>query len=398
MRWFTCTPKNFLGSQIFFDRDSGLMSRGLKSIGLEGRPIMLGPARDGDWPELIRATRGELEDPAWWHSHDIDGVVFYSWAGTGYQRIANAIVRAGISLVQVSDTHGIVSPLSEWKAHCNAAWHHHWQENLAQKLVRTLLKLPYSHTIGILHHDLPMARMITAGDFFLAATPEAARRYRKLVQTLLGSAAAKKVRMLPLPVNFHFRMDPSVIKEDEVVAVGRWDHPQKRASLLMETIHLAASERESTRFRIFGAIPHEMITWHAALPTGIRSRVTLEGKVTNQQLAAAYQQARVMLVSAAYEGCHNASAEAVCCGCTVVAANSPFMAALEWHASKNSGTLSKNASSRSLTESLLAELDTWDRGDRHPEIFAPQWAEIFHPDRVALNILHLFGIQPPHLP
>ena len=395
MRWFTCTPVNFLGNEIFFSRDSGLMSLGLKAVGLEGRAISLAPAREGDWPALIRATLSELESADWWRTQQLDGVVFYSWGVARYQKIADAIVSANVRLVHVCDTHGIFSPLSDWKAHVTAAWSHQWYDSQLKKFLRTLAKLPYSHTLGILRQDLPIARMIDTGDFFLAATPAAAARFRRFIKILRGAQAADKVRMLPLPVHSHFCYAPSVTKEELVVAVGRWDHPQKRAGLLMHTIRLTAQARPATRFVIFGKVPPPLAVWHAGLPESIRSRVNLAGVVTSQQLAQVYQRARVMLVSAAYEGCHNASAEAVCCGCSVVAVDTPFMAALAWHASKKSGLLATHASPRALAHSLCDELAAWENGERHPELFGPEWADVFHPDKVALRILELFGIPAP---
>lgn len=390
MLWYTCTPKNFIGNQIFFDRDSGLMSRGLKEIGFGGKAISLGPAKPDDWPDLIRASRTELQNQSWWRGLGIDGVVFYSWGGPTYQLIANAIVDAGLRLVQVSDNHAIYSPLCDWKAHLTAAWSHQWYESTPKKIIRTITKCTWSHTLGILFDDLPLARMIATGDYFASATPASTTRLKRLVRTLLGETAASKIVTAPLPVNAHFRYKSEIDKEDLVVAVGRWDSPQKRVKLLMATISLALRSNENTRFMIFGAPTPALETWHKELSPLHHERVTLAGVVSNTELAAAYQSARVMLVSAAYEGCHNASAEAICCGCSVVAVRSPFMAALDWHASKNSGKLSPSATPPALASTLQAELAEWNRGDRNPEVFGPAWSEVFHPDKVAKRILNLF--------
>ena len=184
-------------------------------------------------------------------------------------------------------------------------------------------------------------------------------------------------------------------KQDEVVAVGRWDSLQKRTPLLTATISKALAMRPSSRFRIFGRITPELESWHRQLPTTIRSQVVLEGLVSNAELATAYQRARVMLVSAAYEGCHNSSAEAVCSGASVVACRSPFLGALEWHASKNSGRLAERATPESLAQALLDELAAWDRGEREPLAISEAWTRELHPDRVATRILEIFGESPP---
>jgi glycosyltransferase involved in cell wall biosynthesis len=394
MRWFTCTPRNFPGDQGFFDRESGLLSRGFRSIGVESKSVALGPPREGDLPEMIRASFAELASAEWWRSLDLDGVVFYCWGDPEFQPVSDAIVAAGVRLVSVSDTHGVFSPLADCYGHFISAWHHQWQDPFFSKLARTVLRVPYFYTVGIVKYDLPRARMIASGDFFLGATPDSAARHRRLVRRLLGREAAAKVRFLPVPVNFHFGFDPPDQKHDEVVAVGRWDDwSQKRPGLLMEVFARTAARRPGTRFRIFGKTPETMSAWQASLPDELRSRIVLEGVKPNSAVSAAYRRARVMFVSAAYEGCHNASAEAVCSGCTIVGADTPFLSALKWHASHDSGSLSRRASASSLTKVLCAELDLWDRGGRDPGKISKSWVAELHPDRVASGILALYGMQ-----
>jgi glycosyltransferase involved in cell wall biosynthesis len=396
MRWFTCTPRNFPGDQGFFDRESGLLSRGFQALGVESRAVVLGPAMEGDLPQMIRATAEELSSADWWRGHKLDGVVFYCWGEPEFQPIADAIVAAGIRLASVSDTHGVCSPLADAHGHFISAWHHQWQDPFLKKLVRTVLRVPYFYTAGIIRYDVPRARMIDTGDFFLGATPESAARYRRLVSILRGGEAAAKVRFLPVPVSFHFAYDPAGAKQDEVVAVGRWDdRSQKRPALLMEVFERTAARRKETRFRIFGRTPGFMTVWHAGLPEEIRSRIVLEGIQPHDVIAAAYQRARTMFVSAAYEGCHNASAEAVCSGCTVVGASSPFLSAIKWHASHDSGTLAEDASPAALAGALCAELEIWDRKERDPGQISRSWCSEMHPEKVAAAILALFGLKAP---
>ena len=42
MRWFTCTPFPFGGGPDFFARDSGLLCRGFRMIGVESMAVMPG--------------------------------------------------------------------------------------------------------------------------------------------------------------------------------------------------------------------------------------------------------------------------------------------------------------------------------------------------------------------
>ena len=396
MRWFTGTPRNFEGGQTFFDRDSGLTMRGFAALGVESGAITLGPARADDLPEMTRATRAELEDPAWWAARHLDGLVFYTWGQPQYIGMVRAARAAGIKVAQVTDTQGIMSPVADWKSHMLSEAAHFWHEPRWKQWCRTLAKAPYTHTLRLIHRDLPMARAIAASDVFLAATPTAAVRFKKFMGMLQGREASDRVWMVPIPVNFHFCYGATDQKQDEVIAVGRWDSQQKRTPLLLETISLALQRNPGITFTIYGQASPEMATWHRHLTARQRANVRLEGVVSNVTLAAAYRRAKVMLVSAAYEGCHNASAEAICSGASVVGCRSPFLGAIDWHASKNSGRLAVRATPEALAAALHDELVAWDHGQRDPVAISAAWTRELHPDRVAARILDL--CQVPHIP
>jgi hypothetical protein len=237
--------------------------------------------------------------------------------------------------------------------------------------------------------------MMVTGDFFCGATPDSTSRYHRMIRRLGGSQAAEKVRLMPIPANIHFRWEPGTPKSDEVVAVGRWDSVQKRTPLLLETIQYAVGRRSGTTFGIYGQITPEMDQWHAALPPEQRGMIHLHGKVPNAALVEAYSRARVMLVSAAYEGCHIASEEALCCGGSIVGCRSPHLCAIQWHTSQHSGRLAEKPTGTSLGEALLTELAEWDAGHRSPAAISDYWTRVFHADRVAARILELFEPPPP---
>jgi hypothetical protein len=395
MRWFTSTPCNFDGDQTFFDRDSGLTMRGFTALGIESGSITLGPAKATDLPAMTRATHEEMESPEWWASMKLDGLVFYTWGQAQYAGMVRAAMQSGAKVAQVTDAQGVSSILSDWRANLSAESAHYWYEPRWKQLGRTLIKLPYTSTVRLVKRDLAHARAIAASDLFFAASPSAAERYRNFVRRAVNAERAQRVHMVPIPVNFHFRFSAAEPKQNEIIAVGRWDSLQKRTSLLTGTLSLALKRVTNTTVRIFGTITPELESWYAGLSANQRRQVTLEGLVSNSTIAEAYRRARVMLVSAAYEGCHNASAEAICSGASVVGCRSPFLGAIEWHTSKNSGRLTDQATPDSLAATLLDELAAWDCGHRDPAAISQAWIRELHPDRVAARILELFEQTPP---
>lgn len=114
MKWYTCTPVSFKGDHTFFSRDSGAFCKAFQRIGVESRAIMPTPAQEGDEPDLIRTEYANLEDPAWWKSLGIDGVILYAWGVGKYLPIARAIHDAGIFLVVYMDSSGLFFPWQYW--------------------------------------------------------------------------------------------------------------------------------------------------------------------------------------------------------------------------------------------------------------------------------------------
>ncbi len=382
------------GSQAFFDREAGLLSQGFEALGIESGSITLGPAIPGDLPAMTRASLQQLEDPKWWAALNLDGLVLITWANYPFRPVVKAAMKAGIHVAQVTDTQGISSPIADWSAHLRAERAHYWFEPRWKQIARTLVKLPITLTTRVIYRDLRDARTIAASDYFFAPTPRAAERYQDFTRRLQGVRAAERVRFVPFPVNFHFEYSPSESKLEEVVAVGRWDSHQKRTPLLTRTIDQTLKSRPTVKFRIFGQRSPGLDQWHQQLPAHLREQVVIEGLVPNSRVAEAYQRARVILVSAAYEGCHNASAEAVCSGTSVVGCRSPFLGVLEWHASKNSGRLADKETPESLAQALLDELVSWDNGERDPVAISKAWTQELRADRVAVQILDLFAKLP----
>jgi glycosyltransferase involved in cell wall biosynthesis len=392
MRIFTGTPCNFDGTQDFFDRDSGLTMRGFESLGVHSGSITLGPEKSGDLPAMRRATWNELESPAWWSEQHLDGLVFYTWGNPKYLRMVSAAKAAGIRVAQFTDSQGIISPLADWKAHIRSEEAYLWHKPVWVRLLRKSAKLAYSHSLRIILRDRAIVKTILNGDLFLSASPNSEIRYRKLVRMISGYDPADRVHYVPLPVNWHFTFSSDIQKTNDIVAIGRWDSDQKRTPLLISTISRFLKMRSDVRFRIFGNVCPLLREWHHQLSSIERSKVCLEGVVSNQELATPLQMAKIILVSSAYESFHIASAEAVCCGASVVACRSPFLDTLAWHASRNSGTIASNATPAGLSNALFCELSAWDNGDRDPLAISKSWSDEFHPDRVAARILELLGL------
>lgn len=391
MKWFTCTPVAFGGGEDFFARDSGLLSRGFREIGVESRAVMPGVRREGDLKELIRTEYANLESGEWWRAHGLDGVVLYAWGSPRFRRVAKAIREAGVRLVLNQDSGGLVSPrcgLREWLQEqriLSGAGRVPWgRARQVAMVVRGL-------SLGVLVTDPLRSRHLREGDRITAVSPVAAERYRRLGSSYLGGEPSERVMFLPHPVEASCRYEGEV-KRNRVVVVGRWTDPlQKRPEWLMRVVERLL-DTSAAEFDIIGECGTGMRRWHGKLGEANQWRVVLHGRMSRTELTVRMKSARVSYCPSAFESFHIASAEALCCGATVVAGRSPSMASFEWFTGEGDGVLAEECV-EAHAAAVEKELSAWEAGGREPAEISSRWSARLHAPQVARGVLDLFGVQ-----
>jgi glycosyltransferase involved in cell wall biosynthesis len=383
MRIYTCTPVAFGGGPDFFARDSGLLCRGLQAIGVDSRAVMPGERKPEDEADLIRTEYANLESAAWWRAQQLDGVVLYSWGSPKFRKVAAAIHEAGIFLILNQDNGGLVSPLAGprgwWRDQCNLT-------GGGPALWRQVAK---GFSYGLLASDPLRAAHLRCGDVIACVSPKAAEHYRKLCWYYGGRSLVARIRVLPHAVESRFHHSHRT-KRHQVACVGRWnDRVQKQPELLMEVIGALVAEDDAVTVIIVGNPADDLARWHAQLPEEMRARIDLRGNVGRDELAAIFDASRVFYSPSAFESFGIAAAEALCCGCSVVAARSVSMSAFEWFVSENSGTLADTNQAAGHLKALLSELDQWQLGGRNAERISSLWCGRLHADKVAQQIMDI---------
>ncbi len=400
MRIFTCTPVAFGHSPEFFSRDSGLLCRGLQMIGVESMAVMPGKPGPEDPADLVQTGYANLESAEWWQARHLDGVVLYAWGRPKFRRVAAAIRKAGIFLILNLDSGGPVSPRAGWRDWLHAQWIYGGQGRGFVSWLRAGRLILRGITVGLLCTDPLRARHLRCGDVIGAVSPGAAGYWRALCRSYGRAGMADKVALLPHAVERRFiHPDPEKIagslaapsdKSRQIVCVGRWhDEVQKRAWLMMDVIpRLLETDREVTVV-IVGAVTAAMREWHRGLAGDMAARVRLAGRVDRGELAAICRQSQVFYSPSAYESFGIAAAEALCCGCSVVAARKPTLPSFEWFVSENSGRLALRDDAAGHLEALRHELAAWEHAERDPVEIPRVWCARLHADRVAARVLEM---------
>ncbi|MCX8495638.1 MAG: glycosyltransferase [Akkermansiaceae bacterium] len=390
MRWFTCTPIAFGGGADFFARDSGLMCRGLQMLGIDSHAVMPGEASADDETDLIRTDYANLESSEWWRSQDIDGVVLYAWGRPRFRKVAAAIRHAGVFLVLNQDNGGLVSPLAGFRGWLMEQWimtgrgkNLHCWTSFLKLFVRGL-------SVGLVVTDPLRAHHLKQGDVIACVSPAAAGHYRRLCRVYGGKGLAKRVEMLPHPVEPTFALgECAEPKLRQVVCVGRWqDHLQKRPLLMQAVLQTLLENDPSVRVEIIGTITSDLERWHQSLHQDKQNRLHLRGRVGRDLLATILRHSQVFYSPSAYESFGIAAGEALCCGCSVVAKHSVSMATFDWFVSKDSGRLAATDDTQGHLRALEKELTCWEQGHRSPSAISDTWCAILHANRVAGKVLN----------
>ena len=388
MRGATCTPVNFDSPEDFFGRDSGLVFRGLLDCGVASLMIMPGATPGMDSTGVLRAEESELRDVTWWQRQQLDFVLFYGWGDPRYLDIARAIRTAGILLIQNLDAAGILTPYFDVKEWWAATFGMIAGPQPARRKIRLLGKAVRDFTPRI--YEQKRLRMLEESDLLAAVSPPAASSIRHYISAL-GSHAASKLVVLPHPVIPCMSYDGRS-KEKRVVCVGRWlseDWHQKDPQMMLDALSVFLDRNPEWEAEVLGrgsGALQELILPRTGLSL---ERVTFTERLGREELVERYLGAKILLCPSRFESYHISSAEAVCCGCSVVVADHPLLASTCWFTTRSSGTIAPQRSVFALAEALSTEASQWETGKRSPRYISAEWCDILHSRSVASQLLKL---------
>lgn len=226
---------------------------------------------------------------------------------------------------------------------------------------------------------------------YLSVSPYAKSRFIK--NFLYGKSFEKKIHIWPTPVAPHFKIVPGIERQRKVVCVGRWTDNAadaiKRPGYCMGVAAALVSKDTEVIVEIYGRIGEGMLKMHESIPSDQRNRILLKGYAHNSDLPRIYSGAQVTICTSYSEGTHIASAEAVCCGCSVVVPPTERHRVIQWYTSHDSGRIPDEDTPESMANAVLDELQCWQNQNRNPEEISSYWQEVFHTDKAMKRIFNL---------
>jgi len=394
-----CAPEPFPTDERLFARDAGLLCRALQQIGHTSKLVL--PARESESeepPDVLRASRGQLEDSAWWKQLDIEWLVVVGWGFRRHTPLIRMARRAGIKVCLILDSNGVAFPFPHFREGVAMSWNKSENvENLFLRPFSTAARVGYFGVKFFFQVCLSKYQQMKEVDLLVFQTPQSLYGHCELIRAFGGNPSHFPMAMLGYPIPDHFTANQKnqVLKSPRrVIAVGRWDAiTVKRPHKLMEIIYLLLATEPRASVDIFGLAPPFMSSWREGLQSPIRTRIVLHGVHPPPVVLGAMSAAQVLLTTSPAEGLPLVALEALCAGCTVTGLDSPTLPALRWAAIEDNATLSKDDRAASYVNSILIEFDQWEKGRRDASAISTKWCSRLLANNFAQTLVSRLAAQ-----
>jgi glycosyltransferase involved in cell wall biosynthesis len=344
---------------------------------------------EGDHDNLIRTEYNNLENPDWWRTQKVDGVVLYAWALPKFSPITKAIKDAGVKVLLNMDTNGIISPAPySCKFYAHTIVKSIRVHGVIIGIFEGVLKCLKASLPWLL--DLPRLKHMELADAIGVVSPLALQKVSAHCSFYHRPNLISKLVFVPHPVSDQFKYS-GIPKKNQIVSVGRWtktDSWQKDPNLLIRTLDLFLRHRQEYHACIVGQYDETLKNEISRLSADVRDRISCMGRMANHDIFSILNETKISLCVSFHESFHIASAEALCCGASIASHTSPFLPSFQYLTGKACGTLATKRSPESLAEALDDEALAWESGRRDPLKISREWIGELHAGNVAKKALY----------
>jgi len=353
-------------------------ARGFRALGYDPVTVCLPSAAAGyTEPVALAPTERALRDPAFYRSLGADAGIVITWLGV--PDVVAAVKGACPWVVSLADSDGQIGV----RVHPGptfarmTAQHPRWGTKV--RAAKYWIQLALSG-----RNELDGLVLVSAdhADRIAVCSPAAVDHLRAFFAHYRRPDLAAKVEAVPYPVDECYLTGPvQTDRPPRVVAIGRWDDPQKDAGMLCRAVELHLVTGGRTEFVLFGANGDRWFgplarKWPQVRYLGVQPPGVVAGHLRSS---------RAVILPSRWESGPIVLNEALASGCTVIGTDA--VPSVVSACGSGYGTLSAGRSVRRLTAALTAEMAAWDRGDRDPAAIAAHWRLRFDPINVCRSLL-----------
>ena len=353
-------------------------ARGFQALGWEPITVCLPGAAEGYTESVVLApSEADLRDPAFYRSLRIDAAVVITWLGI--PDVVAAAKAACPWVVSIADSDGKVGVRVHPRSTFLRMTAQHRKFGLSLRAAKYWLQLYFA---GPEELDKPVLDSASHADRIDVGSLASAGHLRAFFDSYRRPDLAAKVAVVPYPIDECYIASPiSSGRPARIVAIGRWDDPQKNAGLLRRAIGRHCEAGGQTEFLLIGPSGD---LWFASLARRWL-RVRYLGLQGPEAISEHLRSSRAILLPSRWEGSPIVLNEALASGCTVIGTDA--VPAVVSACDQGYGTMATGGSASSLAAAIDAEMAAWDRGDRDPAAISAHWQHRLHPATICGQLL-----------
>ncbi|MEM7582048.1 MAG: glycosyltransferase family 4 protein [Acidobacteriota bacterium] len=337
-------------------------------------------AQGFDGPLHVVETADQLATPEVWRATGAEVAVIVTWHRM--PEVLQAMQGAGLQVIAVTDTDGqmglrtfprlslermlVYQPSPRGRLRVFKYWLTQWIKGIWRTSPE----------------DLELLASTRASDAVILGSTEARRNFRRFLHGAGAGGLCDRLHVVPFTIGDALLSCPvPEHKRDCIVAIGRWDDPQKDAGLLAAALERFGETRPTTEVAILGRGGD---AWFAGLER-FAPRLRYVGVQQQEQVAHQLAEARSIVFSSRWEGCPHAALEALACGATVIGPAIPSLNS--WADEGRFGTVTASRRPRALADAMVREMSAWDAGQRNAQDISRHWRQVLDPAVVCQAML-----------
>jgi glycosyltransferase involved in cell wall biosynthesis len=362
-----------------------LFVRGFEALGHEVITVCTARTAEGyAYPVHLVEGPAALAETALWQGFHFEVAVLITWHMM--PDVLAAIRATGTRTIALADSDGAVSmrvhPRATWRG--MVAQQPRW--DLKLRATKRWFQLLMLHGRREDHEKVESTRH---SDALVFGTERARENFRAILAHYGADDLGDRLCVVPYPVNEVFCETPiATDRRNRIVAIARWDAPQKDTGLMAAALRLFCVRGPRTEVVLIGRGGE---AWFGEL-TRCYPQVRYLGAQAPEAIAALLAESRSIVFSSRWESGPIAAWEMLAVGGTVIGPPCPNFLSLA--ADERFGRVSPTRCPRDLAEAMRREMAAWDAGTRDPQAIAGHWRARVHPAAVCAGLLDSLSDRP----
>ena len=309
--------------------------------------------------------------PSFWRDLNLDVAIVFTWLR--HSALLSALRDAEVYTVSRADVDGMMSVRVFPKHHFMLTMS---GAGISLKTLASLRHLLRRYTTLYKAADAETLASLNMAQAIMIETEAAQANIHQLLLHYQEKHLATKLFVQPhyAPLDF-LTHDISPRRAEKIVAIGRWDDPQKNVILLTKALNLYLSKHPNTEVILIGRGGEDAF----APLTSAYDNVKYLGVVTRDKIKFHLAECRLILFTSRWEGAPVSASETLALGGTIVGTPIPGIQGFVMNGAY--GTVSKGHKPAHIADALEEEMTLWEEGKRD----AGQIAEFWRSKLSALN-------------